>query len=274
VNKAGIAILLAYLGMGLVFSSMLAHADEIGSEKNAIRWEQRQGERVPGDLVFENELGQEVRLADLLKGKPTILVMSYYECPGLCSLVMNGVVKTINELTEKSRLKAGQDYQVLSVSIDPAESSRLALAKQRSYLARLSLNPEVSGAVWHFLIGGKNQRSPEVLSQAVGFKYRYDASLHQYGHPSGIVVLDSSGKIIQYLMGIQYSQSALKSALDSANAGQSEGAVEDFILTCIHYNPLARAGTRVVVIGVQVLSGLFLVLASIGVVRLIRKETS
>ena len=242
-----------------LFFSLAAHA-----EVPEVRWEQKQGAEIPLNLEFQDENGARVLLGDVVsKQVPTVLVLAYYGCPNLCTLVMNS-------LTDVARgMEIGRDFKIVSVSIDPAEKPSLALAKQRTYLARFGLDPSHRQLDWKFLVADPEAPgAARSLADAVGFHYAYDAASKQYSHPSGIAVLSPDGRVSQYLMGIQFTRADFTQALGLARAKRSGGLVSDLILLCAHYNPFTSAHTRAALLMIQALSAAFLLAAGLFFVRI------
>src|SRR5688572_20196397 len=54
--------------------------------------------QVPLNLAFRDEAGTPVTLANYIGEKPVILTLVYYGCPGLCTIVLNDVEKTLQAL--------------------------------------------------------------------------------------------------------------------------------------------------------------------------------
>lgn len=195
-----------------------------------IRFDQRLNTRLPLDLPWVDEHGAGIELGHCFDGRPVILILGYYECPMLCSLVLNGLVKGLQEL----KLEAGRDFNVVMVSIDPEESPALAAAKKRTYLKRYGHTRAASG--WHFLTGDEN--AIRQITRETGFHYAYDASLGQYAHPSGLIVLTPHGEVSRYLFGVEYPAKELDAALREAGSGRIGSPIRQFILLCFHYQPL------------------------------------
>ena len=214
--------------------SDLANADEV------VRYEQKLGATIPLEAVFQNEQGQAVSLRSLIKG-PTVVVLAYYGCRNLCTWVLNGLVNSMSELSSrKFGLKLGHDYQVITISIDPREKPRLALAKKRSYLARYGISEithraDVDG--WHFLTGTED--SIRKIADAVGFHYRIDPTSGGYSHPSGIVLVSPAGKITKYLLGVKFESDILRGALLGAKAEKTSSFVDEILLLCSNGDPSA-----------------------------------
>lgn len=194
------------------------------------------GERVPRDLTFTDENGQRVTLGDYLTdGKPVIIALVYYECPMLCSLTLNGIVGALRQQT----WKLGQEYRVITVSFDPSEKPKLAREKQRGYLAALGLTPEEHGHDWPFLTGdGKNISA---LSDALGFKFRWDSVNKTWDHTAAIMTLAPDGKITRYLYGVQFPPKDVKLALFEASGGRVGTTLERALLRCYQYDTSTKS---------------------------------
>jgi protein SCO1/2 len=145
-----------------------------------VSFEQRLNEQLPLDLPFRNEAGQTVKLGDYFGRKPVILTFVYYECPMLCTEVLNGLESSLRVLNET----IGKEFDVVTVSFDPRETSVLAAGKKKAYLERYK-RPEAERG-WHFLTG--DQASIDALTKAAGFHYFWDEASHQFAHASGIIV--------------------------------------------------------------------------------------
>lgn len=195
----------------------------------AIGFDQRLDAQVPLDLAFRDEIGRPVRLADYLGRKPVILVLAYYECPMLCSLVLNGLLRSLRTLS----FDVGDQFNVVTVSFDPSETPTLAAAKKKSYIERYGRIGAAKG--WHFLTG---EEGPiRQLAEAVGFRYAYDVEKNQYAHATGIVVVTPPGRIARYFYGLEYPPKDLRLALVEASANTIGSAVDQVLLYCYQYDP-------------------------------------
>jgi protein SCO1/2 len=192
--------------------------------------DQKLGAWVPLDISFRDEQGKQISLQSLMTGKPVILSLVYYECPMICTEVLNGMVRSFSQLS----LDLGRDYDVITVSINPREQSSLAASKKEHYLQLLG-HPEASNS-WHFLTGDSS--SIKRLADAVGFRYVYDETTQQYAHPTGITVLTSKGQIARYLYGVDYPPKDLKFALIEASQNTVGSAVDQVLMLCYKYDPL------------------------------------
>jgi protein SCO1/2 len=195
-----------------------------------VTFEQRAGVQIPSDLVFKDENDQPFRVGDHFGKQPTILVFGYYRCPMLCSLINDGLIHALQELP----LNLGGDFQVIDVSIDPAETAKVAAQKKSEYL-KLYGRPGAADS-WHFLVG--NEPSIAQLADQAGFHYVYDSQTHQYAHPSGVIVLTPKGKISRYVFGVRLDARELRDALVAAKEEKSSSIVSQVLLLCYHYNPI------------------------------------
>lgn len=211
-----------------------------------IDFEQRLSAQVPLDLRFVDETGKPVRLGDYLGSRPVVLVLGYYRCPMLCTMVLNGLVESLEDM----RWRAGADFDVVNVSIDPQEQPSLAAAKKQTYVKRYGRSGTEGG--WHFLTG--RQQEIQLLAQTVGFGYRFDPVTGQYAHPSGLVILTPQGKVAKYFFGVTFAPQALYEALRTASANKTGSPIRRLILLCFHYNPLTGKYSPVVLRLVRVLS--------------------
>ncbi len=221
-----LASITAFLLMALCSKAQTLPDETLAS----VGFEQKLGTQIPMHLGFRDESGKPVTLADLSAHRPVILVMAYYDCPGLCTLVLNGLTEACQNL----QMEAGRDYQIVVVSIRPNQLPTLAAAKKRTYVLRYGRPGGERGL--HFLTG---EPAPiQELAQAVGFKYAFDPATNQYAHGSGITVLSPDGKVSRYLLGFEFSPTLLKDALAQASEGKTGPLAKKLLLLCFNYNPL------------------------------------
>lgn len=194
-----------------------------------VDFEQRLGTQVPLDLPFRDETGRTVRLGDYFQGKPVVLTLSYYECPMLCTLVLNGLTSALRAL----RFDLGKEFVAINVSFNPRETPELAAAKKATYLKEYRRPGSEAG--WHFLTG--DEESIRRLTEAVGFQYAWDERNQQYAHATGLVVLTPGGQIARYFYGVEFSPRDLRFALIEAAQGKIGSPVDKLLLYCFHYDP-------------------------------------
>ena len=191
--------------------------------------EQKLDAQIPLDLTFNDETGNPVTLGNYFRGRPVILALVYYECPMLCTEVLNGLVGSLETL----KFDAGHEFDVVVVSFDPGETPALAAQKKELYLKRYG-RPGAENA-WHFLTG--RAEAITTLTSAVGFKYKYDPSIDQFAHVAALTILTPTGRVSRYLFGIEYAPRDLKFALVEAANGKIGSLVDQALLFCYHYDP-------------------------------------
>jgi protein SCO1/2 len=191
--------------------------------------DQRIGHQVPADIPFVDDAGREVKIGDYFGKRPVVLALVYYECPMLCTQVLNGLVSSIGVLN----FEVGREFDVVAVSFNPKEGPGLASQKKAAYVERYG-RPQ-SAAGWHFLTG--TQESIARLTEAVGFKYEYDDAIKQFAHGAAIEVLTPTGTIAKYFYGIEYSPRDLRLGLVEAADERIGTLVDDVLLFCYHYDP-------------------------------------
>jgi protein SCO1 len=194
--------------------------------------EQKLDQQLPLDLVFRDENGQEVKLGQYFGKKPVVLAFVYYDCPMLCTQVLNSMVTSFRVLP----FQVGNEFDVVTVSFDPRETNVLATAKKKVYVDYL---PEKmrAGATsgWHFLTG--DQANIEKLTNAVGFHYRYDEATKQFAHASGIMLTTPAGKLSRYFYGVDYPARDLRLGLIESSENKIGSPMEQLLLYCYHYDP-------------------------------------
>jgi protein SCO1/2 len=192
--------------------------------------DEKLGDKVPGDIQLINALGETFILDSLYhRDKPIVLVMAYYNCPMLCTLVLNGVVEGLRPVS----LAPGRDYYVLVVSIDPNETPQLAKAKQQNYVASMDKEGARNGMI--FTVAQEEQSRS--LADAIGFKYYYVEERKEWAHPAVVTLLSPKGVISRYLYGIAFKPNDLKLGLLEASQGKIGSAMDKVLLYCFHYDP-------------------------------------
>lgn len=191
--------------------------------------DQKLGNSIPLDLAFRDEHGQTVALRQFFGEKPVILTLVYYQCPMLCTEVLNGLLRSAKELP----LEIGKDFSIVTISIDPGERPVLADVKHQLYTGLYGRPGAPRG--WHFLTGDEAQI--KALAQAVGFRYAYDAASGQFAHPSGIMLLTPAGKVARYFYGISYPARDLRLGLVEASQEKIGSPIDQILLYCYHYDP-------------------------------------
>jgi protein SCO1/2 len=147
----------------------------------------------------------------------------------LCGFVLNGLVQGARRLP----YQPGDEYQILTVSIDPTETVELAAAKKANHVAALKKPGAEKG--WDFLVGA--EESSKRLANALGFKYYYIEERNEYAHAAVSFILTEKGIISRYLYGIEYKERDLRLALLEASEGKIGNTIDKIILYCYHYDP-------------------------------------
>lgn len=222
----------------IVSVAAICRADAVGSTDpglpkamQGVGIEQHLGDLIPEHLVFKNAAGESTSIGRLLKqGKPVLLSLNYSNCPGLCVSQLNGLVQGLNQMPSPS---LGKDFLMVSISIDPSETSEKAKGTQRKYSQDLFEQHDAKG--WEFWVG--TTESIRQLTQSVGFQYTYDAKHKQYNHPSAAIFLSPKGKITRYVYEIGFMPKTLKMAFVEAGEGRIGTPLDMIALWCVHYDP-------------------------------------
>lgn len=256
---------------GLVLAALLsssqgsASAQQFQRITREVKYEQKLDQQVPLDLHFSDSSGRDVRLGDLIKDKPVILSLVYYECPMLCTQVLNGLSAS---LRQQDSLAIGDDYDVVTVSIDPKETPELAAKKKSAYVAALAAPGAERG--WHFLTG--DQTAITALSESVGFHYFLDEETGEYAHAGGVVILTPSGRISRYFIDVVFPKLDLRLALVESSEGRIGTLVDAITLLCYQHDPSTGKYGIAITNVVRTLSGLTLALLVGFIVFMVRRE--
>jgi protein SCO1 len=190
---------------------------------------QRLNEPIPPEIIFRDENGKAVRLGDYFGTKPIVLSLVYFDCPALCTEVLNGELRTMKAIT----LDLGKDFDAITVSFEPKDTPELAKAKRDVYAGQYGRPGAREN--WHFLTG--DQPSIDALTQAVGFHYAYDSASRQYAHAAAILVLTPHGRIARYFYGVQYPGRDVRLGLVEASEGKIGTPTDHALLYCYQYDP-------------------------------------
>jgi protein SCO1/2 len=226
--------------------------------------DQRLNERLPLDATFRDEAGNEVRLGDYFKsGRPVVLSLVYYDCPMLCTQVLNGEVESFRALP----FTLGKDFEAVSVSFDPREKPQLAADKKQVYALDYKRPGVAEG--WHFLTG--DQDSIKRLTEAVGFRYSYDEQTKQFVHASAIYVATPDGHLSRYFYGVAYPSKQMRLSLIEAAAGKIGSPINQLLFYCYHYDP-TTGKYGMAVLNVMRAGGVLTMLAIISLIVLLRRR--
>ena len=194
------------------------------------------GQTISLENSFKDESGKTIQLGKYFDGRrPVVVIMAYYGCPMLCGLLLNAA----REAFQAFEWKIGDNYDVITVSIDPKEDSDLAMAKKASILEAWQGDGRKGAELgWHFLTG--SQAASEKLAAELGFRYRLNPENGQYAHGPGIFFLSPKGQLSRVLFGIEYSPKDLKLALLEASEGKIGTLAEKIMMFCYSYDPKAN----------------------------------
>lgn len=204
-------------------------SEEVPGELSDVGFDQRLGEPIPTDLTFRDEQGEAVRLGEYFGERPVLLSLVYYECPMLCPMTLQGLSGSLKALT----YDAGEGFEVVVVSFDPGEGPEQAAAAKAATVTRYGRSGTEDG--WHFLTG--DEEAIATLTEAVGFRYTYDAEADEYAHAAGLVMATPNARVARYFFGIEYPAKDLKLGLVEAGEGQIGSLVDQLLLYCFHYDP-------------------------------------
>jgi protein SCO1 len=217
-----------------------------------VGFDQKLGGQVPLDLAFKDETGKDVKLSQYFGKKPVILHLMYFECPMLCGMSIEGLLRSLRALS----WDVGKEFEVVTVSFDAREGPMLAAAKKANVIGTYARPGADAG--WHFLTG--SEASIRALTSAVGFRYVWDAEQKQFAHATGIVILTPGGKISRYFFGIEYPTKDLRLGLIDSTAEKIGSLTDQLLLMCYHYDPrvgrytpaittILKAGAALTVLG-------------------------
>jgi protein SCO1 len=221
------------LGQALHKAAPPAGSESLPAALQNVEIEEKLGAKLPAAASFTTQDGAPVRFGDLVHGeRPVVVALVYYSCPMLCGLVLTGVARAMRE----TGLELGKDFDAVTVSFDPRDTTKLAAERQRGYLQAFG-KPEAKRA-WTFLTG----REPDIkaVADAVGFRYAYDERTKQYAHAAAIFVLTPDGRVSRYLYGVEFPAKDLRLALVEASAGRVGTSFDRLLLTCYRYDPASR----------------------------------
>lgn len=198
-----------------------------------VRIEQKLNQQLPLDLVFRDENGQDVKLGKYFGQKPVVLALVYYDCPMLCTQILNGMVTSFRVLP----FQIGKEFDVVTISFDPRETAALAATKKKVYIDYLPEKMHAgANSGWHFLTG--DTANIERIADVVGFRYRYDEATKQFAHASAIMVSTPEGKLSHYFYGVNYSARDLRFSLIESSQHKIGSLTEQLTLYCYMYDPM------------------------------------
>ena len=225
---------------------------------------QRLNEPIQPDIIFRDEDGKAVHLGDYFGKKPIVLSLVYFDCPALCTEVLNGELRTMKAIS----LDLGKDFDAITVSFEPKDMPALAKAKRDVYAGQYGRPGAARN--WHFLTG--EQASIDALTQAAGFHYAYDSASRQYAHAAAILVLTPHGHIARYFYGVTYPARDFRLGLVEASEGKIGTPTDHALLYCYQYDPMTGKYGLIVMNVVRAAGLLTVLVLGIFMVVMFRRE--
>jgi protein SCO1/2 len=238
-------------------------ASNVPPQFKGLTFKQRLGDRLPLDTRFKDETGRDVALGEYFGKKPVVLSFVYYQCPMLCTQVLNGISSSLKVLP----FTAGKEFDVVLVSFDPRDTPEAANAKKRAHLDHWSVRDTSDG--WHFLTG--DEQSIRRVTSAAGFSYQWDAKAQQFAHISGILVANADGTLSRYFYGVEFSPRDLRLALVDSGKGKVGSVIDELLLYCFQYDP-SHGRYGAVFMNILRLGGVATVALIVGFIVLMRRR--
>ncbi len=204
-------------------------ASNVPPQFKDVTFAQKLGSQLPLDARFQDETGREVALGDYFGKRPVVLAFVYYQCPMLCTQIMNGISSSLKALT----MKPGREFDVVLVSFDPRDKFETANAKKRAHLQHWAVTDQADG--WHFLTG--EEATIRRVADAAGFTYTWDEATQQFAHVSGVLTVTPDGRLSRYFYGVEFSPRDLRLALVESSEGKIGSLAEELLLYCYQYDP-------------------------------------
>lgn len=248
----------------MMFAAAAFAADTRPEALRGVDVVQKLDQPVPLDLELRDEAGKAVRLGEFFGDKPVLLTLAYARCPMLCPMVLDGLVRSLRPLS----WDVGKEFQMVTVSIDPRETPEQAAAKKAKLVADYGRSGAADG--WHFLVG--DEAAVRRLTEAVGFRYTYDAANDQYAHAAVLMALTPKGKLSRYLYGIDFLPRDVRLALVEASEGKIGTLADQILLFCYHYDPATGKYGAAAMTSVRVAGVLTLLVLGAFIVTHIRQE--
>ena len=228
---------LAFAAVLLVLALATPLAAQVTPAPPHITISQKLDSRIPLDLQFRDERGRVVRLQEYFNnGRPVLLNFVYYRCPMLCPMVLEGTTQSLTHL----KFDIGEEFDVITVSIDPRDTPKTAAEKKEEYVRHYGRLDAAKG--WHFLTA--HETAIKKLTDAVGFQFSYDSRTDQFAHGAALMVLTPDGRLSRYFYGFEYKPRDLRLAIVEASGGKVGNATDQMLLLCFHYDPATGKYSR------------------------------
>ncbi|MEM9491748.1 MAG: SCO family protein, partial [Myxococcota bacterium] len=202
--------------------------DKLPVEAQGIKIDEKVGETLALDAEFFDTDGKRVKLGDYFDGElPVVLTFNYSNCPMLCSLQLNAMLEAIKG---DIPYKAGRQYKIISIVLDPAEKPESARITRDKYADTFAESERDSvRAGWSFLTG--DESAIKAAADSAGVHYRYYEKTGEYLHPASLIFVSPNGVITRYYHGIHYVPDEVGKSIFMAGAGEY-GVSIGFLLAC------------------------------------------
>jgi protein SCO1/2 len=260
--------MLAVLMSGLLFgnTSVLAATASASTPppiRPMIGFDQRLGEKLPLATGLTNAAGERVALGDVIHDRPAVLLFGYFTCPQLCGVTVDGTLDALVPM----KPAIGVDYDLVYLSIDPADTPAMAAEKQAAYARRYGRGTGEAG--WHVLTG--DAAAITRVTNAAGFRFLRVVGTDEFAHASGFLVVQPDGTISRVFPGIDFRPAEVAAALRDAAAGRTGEPVFDLLLACFSGGLRPGIG-RWAFLALQLACGLTVAILALGIVRMLRAE--
>lgn len=214
--------------------SARAQIAETPRELMGVDVRERLNAQLPLDTRFVDHAGRARSLRELFDGnKPVVLNFAYHSCPVLCGMVLAATTRALKD----AEWTVGDEFRVLTLSIDPRDTPAAAAQKRRETLASYGRAEAARG--WEFWVG--DEASVRRIADVTGFDYRYDPDTSQYAHPAAIVLLQPDGRVSRYLYGLEFDPQDVRLGLIEASQGRTSSTLERALLYCYRYDPASKS---------------------------------
>lgn len=237
---------------------------ELPTELDDVGFDQRVGESLPLETSFRDASGQEITLGELFGRRPVVVAPVYFDCPMLCTMVLNGLSSSLRELA----FTAGDEYEVVVFSFNPADTPEKAKEKKEVTLDRLGLPEAAPG--WHFLTG--DEAAIASLTEAMGFRYRYNEATGEFSHTAGIIVATPEGRIARYFFGISYPPRDVRLSMVEAADERIGSVVDQVLLFCFRYDPTTGKYSAATLNILRLLGAVTVIALAVFVIAMLRRE--
>jgi len=205
-------------------------ASELPGALRGVGVEEQLGSMLPAEAAFLDSEGREVTIGDYLEnGRPLLVNFIYHNCPMLCSITLEALGMTLSDMD----WTPGHEFDVLSISFGAGETPEMAARAKERMVAKVGREEAADG--WHFLVG--DSTSIALVTQSVGYSFKWVAQTREYAHPAVLVFAGEDGKVTRYLHGLDLPADDVRKALVEASEGTVGTAVDQILMFCYQYDP-------------------------------------